>query len=175
VLFALWSRTRRPLALLNDRVEPITPEQGYFRFLDAIVWLCHWQTKILQNGKMGNYMIVLVMTTVILVGWTLVDQSGIRFALNWQDVTFYEAMIVGLLMVTAIYATFTCSRLGAVATMGVLGFMVALTFVLFSAPDLGITQVLVETLTVILLVLVLFITIKLIQPNQVIFKLIRKY
>jgi len=156
VLFALWSRTRRPLARLNDRVEPITPEQGYFRFLDAVVWLCNWQTKILQNGKMGNYMIVLVMTTVILVGWTLVDQSGIRFALSWQDVNFYEAMIVGLLMVTAIYATFTRSRLGAVATMGVLGFMVALTFVLFSAPDLGITQVLVETLTVILLVLVLF-------------------
>jgi len=40
--------------------------------------------------------------------------------------------------------------------MGVLGFGVALTFILFSAPDLGITQLLVETLTVILLVLVLF-------------------
>ncbi|MEX1057715.1 MAG: hydrogen gas-evolving membrane-bound hydrogenase subunit E, partial [Natronospirillum sp.] len=48
------------------------------------------------------------------------------------------------------------SRLAAVATMGVLGFTVALIFILFSAPDLGITQVLVETLTVILLVLVLF-------------------
>ena len=156
LLFWLWPRSRRVLARLNERVEPITPEQGYFKFLDGLIGLCHWQTKILQNGKMGNYMIVLVMTTVILVGWTLVQQSGIHFRLSWQDVNFYEAMIVGLMMVTAIYAIFTRSRLGAVATMGVLGFMVALTFVLFSAPDLGITQVLVETLTVILLVLVLF-------------------
>ena len=39
--------------------------------------------------------------------------------------------------------------------MGALGFSVALIFVHFSAPDLGITQVLVETLTVLLLVLVL--------------------
>lgn len=156
ILFMLWSRSRTALARLNERVEPITPEQGYFKFLDGVIGLCNWQTKILQNGKMGNYMIVLVMTTVTLVGWTLAQQSGIRFTLSWVDVNFYEAIIVGLLMVTAIYATFTRSRLGAVATMGVLGFMVALTFVLFSAPDLGITQVLVETLTVILLVLVLF-------------------
>lgn len=156
LLFALWSWTRQPLAQLNEKVEPITPEQGYFRFLDGLMWLCHWQTKVLQNGKMGNYMIVLVMTTVILVGSTLAYQSGIHFRVSWQDVHFYEAMMVGLMMVTAIYAIFTRSRLGAVATMGVLGFMVALTFVLFSAPDLGITQVLVETLTVILLVLVLF-------------------
>ena len=42
----------------------------------------------------------------------------------------------------------------AVAALGVMGFSIALTFVLFSAPDLAITQLLVETLTVILLVLV---------------------
>jgi len=40
--------------------------------------------------------------------------------------------------------------------MSIVGFAVALIFILFSAPDLGITQILVETLTVILLVLVLF-------------------
>jgi len=37
-----------------------------------------------------------------------------------------------------------------------MGFSIALIFILFSAPDLGITQLLVETMTVILLVLVLF-------------------
>ncbi|TGG93993.1 putative monovalent cation/H+ antiporter subunit A [Natronospirillum operosum] len=156
LLFFWWDRSREPLRRLMDRLDRFAPETGYFKALDGIVWLCDWQTRLLQNGKMGNYMIVLVMTTVVVVGYTLAAQHGIRFTLDWQDINFYEMAIVALLMVTAVFATTTRSRLGAVATMGVLGFMVALIFILFSAPDLGITQVLVETLTVILLVLVLF-------------------
>ena len=57
---------------------------------------------------------------------------------------------------SALFATTTRSRLGAVVSVGVMGFSIALIFILFSAPDLAITQLLVETLTVILLVLVLF-------------------
>jgi multicomponent Na+:H+ antiporter subunit A len=46
------------------------------------------------------------------------------------------------------------SRLGAVAALGAVGFGIALIYVLFSAPDLAIAQILVETLTVLLFVLV---------------------
>ena len=79
-----------------------------------------------------------------------------HFTLNLADSHFYEWGIALLLVASAAFASGTHSRLGSVASMGVLGFGVALTFILFSAPDLGITQLLVETLTVILLVLVLF-------------------
>jgi multicomponent Na+:H+ antiporter subunit A len=48
------------------------------------------------------------------------------------------------------------SRLVAVVALGVVGYGVALTFLVFSAPDLAMTQFAVETLSVILLVLVLF-------------------
>ena len=48
------------------------------------------------------------------------------------------------------------SRLGAVAALGVVGYSVALIFVLFGAPDLAMTQFMIETLTVILFVLVFY-------------------
>jgi len=48
------------------------------------------------------------------------------------------------------------SRLAAVAALGVVGYAVALLFVLFGAPDLAMTQFSIETLSVILLVLVLY-------------------
>ena len=48
------------------------------------------------------------------------------------------------------------SRLAAIASLGVVGYGVALIFVLFAAPDLAMTQFLVETLTVILFVLVFY-------------------
>ena len=43
----------------------------------------------------------------------------------------------------------------AVAAIGVVGYAVALLFLVFSAPDLAFTQFMVETLTVVILVLVL--------------------
>ena len=48
------------------------------------------------------------------------------------------------------------SRLAAVLLLGVIGYSVALVFILFGAPDLALTQFLVETLTVIILTFVLY-------------------
>ena len=48
------------------------------------------------------------------------------------------------------------TRLAAVATLGVVGFGISLLFVIFGAPDLAMTQFVIETLTVILLILVLY-------------------
>jgi multicomponent Na+:H+ antiporter subunit A len=61
-----------------------------------------------------------------------------------------------LILLAALAAVRSSSRLGAVAALGVVGFGVALLFLFFGAPDLAMTQFLVETLTVILLVLVLY-------------------
>ena len=57
-----------------------------------------------------------------------------------------------LLFVTAgsLLTAFTDSRMTAIAALGVVGIGVALLFILFSAPDVAITQLLVETLVVVL-------------------------
>ncbi|MGD2186556.1 MAG: DUF4040 domain-containing protein, partial [Desulfobacterales bacterium] len=48
------------------------------------------------------------------------------------------------------------SRLGAIVAMGVIGYGLALIFVDFGAPDLAMTQFLIETMTVILFVWVIY-------------------
>src|SRR5690625_7472899 len=55
-----------------------------------------------------------------------------------------------------VFVILTDYSLGADTPLAVFGFSVSLIFILFSASDLGITEILVETLTVILLDLVLF-------------------
>jgi multicomponent Na+:H+ antiporter subunit A len=124
--------------------------------MEGITIVAAWQTKVLQNGVLGLYLLLLVAVTFGLTGFTLLTHHGVTLTLDLSDSHFYEWGIALLLIVAAVFASATQSRLGSVASMGVLGFGVALTFILFSAPDLGITQLLVETLTVILLVLVLF-------------------
>jgi multicomponent Na+:H+ antiporter subunit A len=63
------------------------------------------------------------------------------------------AVIIASAALVAISAR---SRLSAIAALGVVGYGISLLYVLFGAPDLAMTQVLIETLTVILFVLVLY-------------------
>lgn len=153
-LYRHWNTLRDTLAVLNPIIQR-GPEAGYFRFMQGIVWVAEWQTRLLQNGSMRNYLRTIILSFIGITGYTLFW----RYELHWNwDLNLYlhEVVVVLILVSAAIAAAITHSRLGAVASMGAVGFCVALIFILFSAPDLGITQILVETLTVILLVLVLF-------------------
>jgi multicomponent Na+:H+ antiporter subunit A len=61
-----------------------------------------------------------------------------------------------LVVVAAVAAVLRAHRGSpAITSLGVVGFGIALVFVLFAAPDLAITQFLVETLIVIIVALVL--------------------
>ena len=86
--------------------------------------------------------------------FVLRDLAPISFAVT--DLRLHEAAILLVLLMSVATAVFSRSRLASVAALGAIGFTVALLYVLFSAPDVSITQILVETLTVILLVLVLY-------------------
>ena len=154
LLYSQWGRVRGAMNRL-EALDARGPEAGYERLMAATTRLAERLTRILQNGYLRSYITTTVLTLVGLVGYTLLTRYEGGFA-GGLDVRFYEWVIAGLLVAAALFACSTRSRLGAVASVGVVGFAVALFFILFSAPDLSITQILVETLTVILLVLVLF-------------------
>lgn len=156
LLFYKWGRLQPNLYAINTAGSRVGPEAGYFRFMLGITQVADWQTRLLQNGVLGIYLLILVLVTFGLTGYTLLTRHGFELDFDFSDGYFYEFGIALLLVASTLFACATKSRLGSVASVGVTGFGVALTFIHFSAPDLGITQLLVETLTVILLVLVLF-------------------
>jgi multicomponent Na+:H+ antiporter subunit A len=132
------------------------PQHWYGDLLAGINRLAQRQTQLLQNGYLRVYLLVIVATTLVLAGGKLFNAIGsIDFATNF-DVRFYEWIIAGLIPTGALAAIMLRSRLGAVAALGVVGYSVGLLFVLFGAPDLAMTQFMVETLTVILFVLVFY-------------------
>ncbi|WP_136253590.1 putative monovalent cation/H+ antiporter subunit A [Onishia niordana] len=153
-IYRLWDRLRAGLTRLAPLIR-CGPEAGYDALMAGLVILADGQTRFLQNGYIRNYLVMTLLVLVGLVGHALFFRHGLA-----PDVTlsvyFHEAVTAGLMIAGAVAACVMRSRLAAVAALGVMGFSIALTFVLFSAPDLAITQLLVETLTVILLVLVLF-------------------
>ena len=149
-----WDRVRAALG----RLEPLFshgPEWAYGRLMDGLVWLAETQTRLLQNGYIRSYLVMTLLTFIGLTGYTLLFRYSPDFSFD-IDVALHEAGIVLLMCAGAVSACITRSRLAAVVAAGVMGFCISLIFILFSAPDLGITQLLVETLTAILMILVLF-------------------
>jgi multicomponent Na+:H+ antiporter subunit A len=155
VLARAWQPSRRLAEKQRMLSESIGPEAAYFKLMDGIVWLAKKQTRIIQNGSLSNYMTVIILAVVIPVGYTLLTQFGWPSLPDASPLNIYEVMMVALLALSTLYAVITQARFASIVSLGVMGYAVALIFVHFSAPDLGITQVLVETLTVLLLVLVL--------------------
>ncbi len=155
LLFKKWDSLGSKASKAKPMLE-YGPERGYFVFMDNMLKFAKWSTAKLQNGYMANYILTIFVTTIVLVGYTMFTKVGFHWEIDFSDVTLKDIGLSILIVAVITYACITPLRLGAVAALGALGFSMALIYVFFSAPDLAITQVLIETLTVIMLVLVLF-------------------
>ena len=155
-LYLGWNALRARTAWLDRAAAAYGPERGYDLLMAGMVAGAQWQSRVLQNGYLRRYLLTILLTMVSVVGYTLFTRGEPRVLLNFSGLVLIDLIVAALIVAGAVFAASTRSRLGAVVSLGAVGFGVALMFVLYSAPDLGITQVLVETLAVLLLVLVLF-------------------
>ncbi len=150
LLYFGWNTWRKQVG----RLEPILrwgPEAGYSWSLVIMNWVAAAQTRILQNGYLRYYLLVIVLATTSLAGSMLL-QGELHWPAELTEVYFYEAALALLIVVAAFTAVRSRSRLGAIAAMGVVGYSVALLFLQFGAPDLAMTQFLIESITVVLFV-----------------------
>jgi len=131
------------------------PDQGFDQFIAGIIKGSTAFTRLVQNGRMEAYM-----TTVFLVFGTSVWASLYIFdeLPPWPKpggLSFYEAGIFLLAFVGLLAVIYAHDRLTAIISLGIQGFSVAVIFILFGAPDLAFTQFMVETLSVVILALVM--------------------
>jgi multicomponent Na+:H+ antiporter subunit A len=132
------------------------PHAWYGRIFAGMTRLADRQTKLLQSGYLRFYLMIVVATTLGFAGRPLFGVVGSAELTTALDLHFHEGIVAALIPIGAVTAVTARTRLGAVAALGVVGYGVGLIFVLFGAPDLAMTQFMVETLTVILLVLVFY-------------------
>lgn len=136
--------------------DKIKTSHAYDETMSAVVEISTRVTKIIQNGNLRNYVFVLIAVFCLLTFWVLKDFSFPSINILWSDFRVYD-IVIGLLMIVAcFYAVMAKSRLLAIALLGLVGYGVAFIFIMFGAPDLAITQILIETLTVVIFVLVLW-------------------
>lgn len=141
---------------LDTAVSRYGPQQWYRWSLDGVVTFAGWLTARIQNGYLRRYLIYVISTLIILVTLPLLLRDVGDWTLTLTRVRPYE-LTISLLIIGGVYMVVQAkSRLVAIAGLGVVGFGIAVLYILFGAPDLAMTQFSVETLTVILFVLVLY-------------------
>lgn len=107
-----------------------------------------------MTGSVRHYLIYIFVFFGVALGAALLLSNGIRFDTSrYAPVSFYEAAAALVMTAAAVAVPFANSRLTAIILTGAVGYMVTLFFILFRAPDLALTQIIVETVSVALFLL----------------------
>jgi len=135
----------------------VGPTAVYDAWLKGIQDIASWQTRLLQNGHLRYYTIVIVSTALGLIGYSLIGR-GLPFPIPQSsfDLNLTDMLLFAVLVVAIVAAVVFRSRLASVAALGVVGYGVAMIYVLYGAPDLAMTQIVIETLTLLLLILAFY-------------------
>ncbi|MEX1287834.1 MAG: hydrogen gas-evolving membrane-bound hydrogenase subunit E [Acidimicrobiia bacterium] len=150
-LFAL-PRLVAVVGRLTERAPDMT--ELYRRSLRGLNLVADWTTSLVQPGSLPIYLGMILATVVVLPGAMLLTGADLPASAALADSPLQ--VVVGVLVVAAALGTAVMRRrLSAVLLLGAIGYGVAVLFVIQGAPDLALTQVLIETLSLGLFVLVL--------------------
>lgn len=111
---------------------------------------------VMQPGPVKPYLVSLILLFIVLgaIPTFFVKATLIPDNLNF-DIPAYEGIIFGLVIVSAIATAAFKKYLHAVIAVSAVGYLVSLIYIYLQAPDLAITQILVETLFTIIFLLVI--------------------
>jgi multicomponent Na+:H+ antiporter subunit A len=123
--------------------------------LEKFVAISVSKTKVLQHGYHRYYILTIILFTAALLWLQLYFTRGwhLETALTFQP--FYISGLVLIIILATLFTVLTRSRIAAIIAMGVMGYGLSLIFLYYSAVDLAITQILAETLTVVMFMLIL--------------------
>lgn len=132
------------------------PDRGFDVFIDMLVKVSFHITRLIQPGRLEFYVTATfaVIAAVLLVPLFLYGE--LPSMPSWpRDMPIHELTFIAIAVAGLIAVLTASSRLTAIIALGIQGFAVAVIFLLFGAPDLSFTQFMVETLSVVILTLVM--------------------
>jgi multicomponent Na+:H+ antiporter subunit A len=146
---------REPLATLQERFGGWPGTQGAYEWsITGLNRLADRLTGVVQNGSLPIYLAAILLTTVLLPGAGLLQLPGVPRPDVLTEGILQTVAGLGI-VVAAMSLIFSSRRFASVLLLGAVGYGVALLFVLQGAPDLALTQFLVESLILVVFVLVL--------------------
>lgn len=126
----------------------------YRKMISAMETLALWVTSRTQRGSLPFYQSVIYLVLVAGIGLAVISNDTWNIDFKLFD-TPLDFIIAAVLIIVAVAATRAKKRFTAVVVTGISGYAMVAYFAFVGAPDLALTQVLVETITIVVFVLVL--------------------
>ena len=153
---ALYS-LRHPLYAVYERLPSIHASIVFERFHNGLAGLSAALVELLDNASLQRYLALFFAFVLALGSWAWLSAPARSLPGAMQPVD--SASMVAVLMLALVAGGVVVQhrqRLTAIVFTSVIGLIVALIFVRFSAPDLALTQLTVEVVTIVLLLLALY-------------------
>ena len=156
---ALIYALRRPLFVWHERnLGQLDARIIYNALLNGLIVLARGITRLIDTGSLQRQVFLTLIAAIVLgvSPWLANDipLTGSRSGLPLDAVSLLAAS--ALIIATLATVWLHKQRFIALITIGVVGLVVSLAFVKFSAPDLALTQLSVEVVTIVLLLLALY-------------------
>lgn len=114
-------------------------------------------TNSYMTGFMRDYLVIIFGFMVLILGALIIRLDVFTFNIaDAAEIGLYEVILAIVMVISTLTVLISKSRLTAIIALGVVGYSLALFFVLFRAPDLALTQLVVETISVALYLLVFY-------------------
>ena len=134
--------------------------------VQASVRLAQKVTDTLENGSLQHYMALFVGSALVLGAVGLAPLTALTGPLTMTPLDSISLLMGAILIVGSFGTVFIQhNRFAALLLLSVVGLIASLLFVRFSAPDLALTQLSVEMVTIVLLMLALYFLPQ-ITPNE---------
>jgi multicomponent Na+:H+ antiporter subunit A len=146
---------RNPISRFQRRVAVgASADEGYWNTMQGLDRLAVLVTGTTQRGSLPAYLGTILVVVLAIPGSVLLFRAPWPGEWRAWD-TPIQALVGAVMLIAGVLALRIRQRLSAVLVVGVTGYGVAVMFVLQGAPDLALTQFLIETLTLVVFVLVL--------------------
>lgn len=154
LIYLEWHILHTPHPRL-DALASWGPARWYTVGLDGLKRGARRLTDWIERASMLAHLQLALVTLLLVTVGSLLASLPTGRLFTGLDVSLAEASTALLIAGAALIVATTRSRLISIIALGVVGYAVALAFILFGAPDLAITQFLFETLAVLLFLAVL--------------------
>jgi len=135
---------------------PVRANWWYDNGVEGLTALSNRTVPRVQNGLVRTYAAwVLVGASALTVGAYVAAGVGVPPLAVPSATTVAIGVVLAVAVVGAVAVTDAPSHVAGVLTLSILGFMIAVFYVLADAPDLALTQLTVETLVLVIFLLVL--------------------
>ncbi len=136
--------------------EKFGPEAIYNFSWENLILFAKKLVAFIQSGYLRYYVMTIIITLFGLAFLTIWKYKLFALNTSFTGVDVYEILLAILVAVAIFFTVIASSRLAAIAILGVVGYGIAVFYSIYGAPDLAMTQFLIETLTVVVFVYVLY-------------------